>query len=122
MPTEYVFEWTCAELQDKIDIGEGEIMPTLRDLILLCEPKDDMLLNIELKGPCDPEYKPRYDFDAAARIVYEMILEYGIARKVMISSFQPEIITAVRAVSMNNREFMIHKLTNDEGMEDETSY
>ena len=116
MPEEYVYNWTCEELQsDKIDIGEGERIPTLLQLIELCDGHDDMLLNIELKGPDSPEYKPKYDFDAAARIVYKMILDHDIANKVMLSSFQPEIIDAMKKVSFENRKFMIHRLKCDVG-------
>ena len=115
MPTEYVYEWTCEELQSKIDIGEGERIPTLLQLIELCDGHDDMLLNIELKGPDHPDFKPRYDFEAAARIVYQMILDHNIANKVMLSSFQPEIIDAMKTVSQENRKFMIHRLTETHG-------
>ena len=92
-------------------------MPTLLDLIKLCDSAEDMLLNIELKGPDDPAFKPRYDFDKAAKIVYDMIIERDIAHKVMVSSFQPEIITAMKEVSRHNRQFMIHRLSIDYGSE-----
>ena len=81
-----------------------------------------MVLNIELKGPNDPAFKPRYDFEAASRIVYEMILETGIATKVMLSSFQPEILSSMKAVSADNRQFMIHRLTSDKGEPDPYDY
>lgn len=35
--SEYVFNWTQEELQTKIDIGEGERIPTLEALIQLCQ-------------------------------------------------------------------------------------
>ena len=34
--SERVFNWTQDELQTRIDIGEGERMPTLEALIQLC--------------------------------------------------------------------------------------
>ena len=108
MPTEYVYEWTCEELQsDRIDIGEGERIPRLIDLIQLYENEDDILLNIELKGPEDPEYKKRYDFDLAAKTVYDMINDNGIAHKVMVSSFQEDIITSMKEVSKKDRQFLL---------------
>lgn len=72
-----------------------------------------MVLNIELKGPNHPDFKPKYDFDAAASIVYKMIQDNDIANKVMLSSFQPEIITAMKAASKHNRKFLLHRLVND---------
>ena len=48
---ERVFQWTQFELQDKIDIGQEEVIPTLEELIELCKEAPGMLMNIELKGP-----------------------------------------------------------------------
>ena len=62
-------------------------MPTLMDLLDLCMQAPEMMLNIELKGPCDPLIKPKYDSDKAARVVYDLIIKYDIADRVMISSF-----------------------------------
>ena len=123
MPTEYVYEWTQEELQsERIDIGGGERIPTLRDVIELYDGVEDTLLNIELKGPESPDFKPRYDFTKAAQVVYDLILEYGIAHKVMISSFQPEIISAIKEVSMGNRQFMVHRLTDDKQGDNPETY
>ena len=41
-----------------------------------------------------------------------MINDLGIANKVMISSFNPEILDAVVAASQPNRKFLIQRLTN----------
>jgi hypothetical protein len=86
MPTEYVYEWTAAELRSKIDIGEGEMMPTLEEVLCLFKGQR-MLLNIELKAPNKAEFKPRYNCEVAAETVYNMICAHQISHLVMISSF-----------------------------------
>lgn len=112
MRTEYVYEWTAHDLQTKIDIGEGERIPTLQDVIALYKD-EQMLLNIELKGPSDPAFKPRYDFNLAAELVHEMIMENGIAHLVMISSFQADIRSAVHRVAGEQRPYLVQRLTED---------
>lgn len=49
MPTEFVQNWTFDELRT-IDIGNGEQIPTLDEMLELFK-ETDILLNIELKGP-----------------------------------------------------------------------
>ncbi len=56
LPDERVFQWTQEELQTRIDIGEGERIPLLKDLIEACASRPHMLLNIELKGPLDEDW------------------------------------------------------------------
>lgn len=51
-----MFNWTKDELQT-LDIGEGEVMPTLEELLQLFTGAKTML-NIELKGPENPDIKP----------------------------------------------------------------
>ena len=62
----YIFEWTCEELKNRLDIGEGEKMPTLEELLIAVESCPDMLLNIELKAPYDAAIAQRYDHFLAA--------------------------------------------------------
>ena len=62
-----------------------------------------MLLNIELKGPWDEEWVSQYDYNLAARKVIELMEEYDIAHRVMISSFTPKIIDSVIAESTPDR-------------------
>ena len=77
LPDQFVFDWTMQELQT-LDIGQGEQMPTLRELLTLIQEAPDMIINIELKGPSSAEMKPRYDFDFACQIVAENIKQFEI--------------------------------------------
>jgi glycerophosphoryl diester phosphodiesterase len=60
---ERVFDWTSDKLKT-LDIGEGEVMPTLEELLHLVKGTR-MLINIELKGPLTDEIKSLYDYDLA---------------------------------------------------------
>ena len=91
-PNDYVFDWTCAELQSRLDIGEGERMPTLDELIEVCQGAPEVLLNIELKAPCNAVIANRYDHFLAAQIVCNAIARNHIARKTMVSSFDQKVI------------------------------
>lgn len=106
---ERVFYWTVAELQAKIDIGEGERIPLLEELIILSKDAPDMLLNIELKGPLDPVWGQMYDYDLAAREVIKLIEKYDIASRTMISSFVRKIVDSVIKIaeSQQSVEYMI---------------
>ncbi len=72
-------------------------MPLLSELIELCQARPNMLLNIELKGPEDVEIAKSYDFDLAALKVVEMIDQYEIGYKTMISSFSARMLQSVIA-------------------------
>ena len=65
-PSDHVFDWTKAELESRIDIGEGERMPTLEVLFEECANNKDILLNIEMKAPCSEAVASRYDHKRAA--------------------------------------------------------
>ena len=65
------------------------------------------MLNIELKGPLSIERKALYDFELAARTVYDIIINLKIQNYVMVSSFVPETITEMKKCLSNGREFML---------------
>lgn len=71
-PEDQVFDWTAEELQ-RLDIGEGERMPTLEEVLQLCQNVPQMLLNIEVKAPEDPEIFARYDHELAANVLCDLI-------------------------------------------------
>jgi len=64
----------CEELK-KLDIGEGEVMPTLEELLILTKDSK-MLLNIELKGPLTDEVKILYNYDLACKSAHELVIKY----------------------------------------------
>ena len=107
----YIFEVTFEDLRSQIDIGEGETIPTL-DEILSEFAGTSLLLNIELKAPMDSNIAQRYNYQLAARIVCDMISKYRVAHQTMISSFTPEVITAVNLASQGRRDFIVQSLRN----------
>ena len=119
---EYIFNWTKEQLQTKIDIGEEQRIPSLQSVIDLCQNYPRMLLNIELKGPWSEEVKSQYDHTMAASKTVEMINQNDIANKVMISSFNSEILDAVTSVSATPRRFMVQRLTNPDFEDDRDQY
>ena len=123
---ERVFQWTKKELQTKIDLGEGERIPTLEALIQLCQYSPNMLLNIELKGPLDESWEAHYDYDDAASKVVSLIEKYDIASKTMISSFVPRILDSIAKAAPHSarkpRKFVIQSLRNRGGIEDPWKY
>ena len=102
----HVFDWTKEQLQT-LDIGQGERMPTLEDLLKLLEGRKRMLINIELKAPVNAEVGARYNHRLAAQTVVNLISKYGIAHQTMISSFNPKVIDAVHTASEGRRNFVV---------------
>lgn len=114
LENERVFNWTQEELQTKIDLGQGERIPTLESLIMLCMDSPSMLLNIELKGPLTAKWEAMYNYDLAAQKVVSLIEEYGIGLKTMVSSFVPKILESILRASPDeaSRDFIIQSLCN----------
>ena len=69
---QFVFDWTCEELQT-LDIGEGEQMPTLDQVLTLLQEAPDMQINIEIKVPHCRKILPLYDYEGICSIVKENI-------------------------------------------------
>ena len=97
-------------------------MPTLDALLKLSLCRPNMLLNIELKGPIDEEWVAQYDYHLAAKKVIQLIDRYGLAHRVMISSFVPRIIDSVIAASTPERKFIIQSLRNRKGLPDPANF
>ena len=106
LPEEYVYNWTCDELKNKLKLPNGEQMPTLLEMLAVFKGSD-ILLNIELKGPLSIERKALYNFELAAKTVYDIIIDLKIQRNVMVSSFVPETITEMKKCLKLGREFML---------------
>ena len=110
-PNDYVYDWTMKELQTNLKIENGEPMPTLLQTLELFR-NSSVFVNIELKGPLTPERKPFYDFNLAARTVYQLVLDLGMEKQVMVSSFTKEIIDAMKICLQDKHEFMLCTLLN----------
>ena len=61
-------------------------MPKLKELLLLAK-EYETLLNIELKGPYDSDLKHRYNYKLACQTVYDLVTEFELKERVMMSSF-----------------------------------
>jgi glycerophosphoryl diester phosphodiesterase len=54
-----------------IDLGEGQVMPTLDDVFDLLG--SSMIVNVEIKAPYDSELKHQYDMPASCYAVFNLI-------------------------------------------------
>ncbi len=118
-PSDHVFDWTKAELESRIDIGEGERMPTLEALFELCANNRDISLNIEMKAPMSDVQASRYDHKRAAHIVCNLVNKYRVAAQTMISSFGNHVLEAVNEACEGKRDFVVQSLRNCDGGPDE---
>ena len=75
-----------------------------------------MLVNIEMKGPCNLEIRARYDIPKACSLVKELIQEYGIANRTILSSFCRPILDKMVQI-VPKRQFKILFLKDDDGPE-----
>ena len=50
-PDNYVYDWTCQELKTKLQLPNGEQIPTLEEMltVFIKDGKSETILNIELK-------------------------------------------------------------------------
>ena len=62
-------------------------MPTLYQVLNIMK-ESVMNLNIEMKGPQSPQWQSKYDFDLCCDKVKNMIVEFDIEGRVIISSFR----------------------------------
>jgi glycerophosphoryl diester phosphodiesterase len=82
-----------AELR-QLDAGDGEPIPTLREVLELV--KDQVTLNIELKGfSPDREYLPK--------AVLGLVSEFGLAKSVIFSSFDPRMLVQLHQINPDAR-------------------
>ena len=59
----------------EIDIGENEKIPKLEELLSLAK-NYKTFLNLEMKGPYDPETKRFYNLSLACHKVLELVSKY----------------------------------------------
>ena len=84
-------------------------------LLKLCDKAPDMLLNIDMRGPLDEALLSTYDCNLAAKKVIDLIEEYDVGAKTMVSSFVPRILDAFLANSTAPRSFVVQSLRNRVG-------
>ena len=90
-------------------------MPTLEQVLLLCKEVPQMLLNIEIKAPEDPEIFAKYEHQLLVSLVCQMINKHGVAKHTMISSFSATLLQDVVRASDNHHDFVIQSLRNGFG-------
>lgn len=97
-----------------IDLGDGEVVPTLEDVIKLFEFSPKILLNIEIKGPMTRKWAEMYDSEAAASALLISVNQNRIGPKTIISSFSPDILKKILwfAPRKEQREYSILLLCN----------
>lgn len=114
-PEDFVQEWTYEQLQT-LDIGNGEKMPTLEEILSLFA-ESECLVNIELKGPLTESRKIGFDYLKSSKTVYELIRKYNYANRIVVSSFVDEIQQTMRVVmdkDMNPIKPLLFGLKNRE--------
>ena len=89
-------------------------MPTLRQVLELTQQAPKMLLNIEMKGPKNPDVLKTYDIAKACTPVVGLIEEFKIADRTILSSFTRQILDAMIKLSPE-RQFKILFLKDDDG-------
>merc|ERR1712013_272147 len=92
---DFAFDWTSAELK-RLDIGGGEQIPTLDEVLTLVHQAPDMLLNIEMKAPVSVEMKQRYNYQLAGEFVQDAINRHGIAKRTIVSSFDYKVTNVMK--------------------------
>ena len=119
----YVWKESAKTLS-KIDIGEGESIPKLEEVLALCQSHKRVLINIELKGPASEDQANQYDFDLAARKVVKLIDKYDVGSQTMISSFRSRIIKSILRESRPpyKRRFIVQSLRNAGRLPDPDDY
>ena len=103
-----VWQQTAEQLSN-FDIGDGEKIPLLDEVLALCENFPRALINIELKGPKTETLALQYNFDMAARKVIGLIKKRGLGMRTMISSFRIRMIDSLikEAGPPEKRKFLI---------------
>ena len=91
-----ITDYTYAELQ-RFDFGnyfspiyKGTKIPTVDEFLSLVEKSDIGILNIELKSP-----KENTSAELVAKTI-DLVKEHGLMEKLIISSFNPEILVEVK--------------------------
>lgn len=89
-------------------------MPTLDEVVRLCQQSPSMVINIELKMPAKEANVAQYRFDLAAKKVVDLVRQTQIGHRVMISSFDSRILDSVAAAFPpgSDRDFIIFSLRN----------
>lgn len=90
-------------------------MPTLEDVLQLFQGATEILLNIEVKAPEDPEIAARYDHEKAANVLCNLIDKLRVAKRTMVSSFSSRQLQDIKRASASHRDFVIHSLRNGDG-------
>ena len=70
-----------------------------------------MLINIEMKGPRTPEVGVHYNYGLVCEKVKEIIEDFGISDRIIVSSFRPEIANMMKMEP--KQDFKVLQLYND---------
>lgn len=99
--TGYIKDYTLAELK-RFRTKNGEEIPTLKELLELVAKSDLKVLNLELKNSIFP-------YEGLEEKVLEMIYEYNLKEKIVISSFNHLSLVKLRTL---DKEIILGALTD----------
>jgi len=98
-PNDFVFDVTSKSLR-QFDIGEGETIPTLAEVLQLLKQAPEMLINIEIKAPFEtPAVFDLYNYKRACQIIKEHIDRYQVGEQTIISSFCSSVTRQMRIIA-----------------------
>ena len=89
-PKDFVWKMNLAQLQ-KLNLGDGEKITTLEEVLMLALDASRMLINIEIKTPADPKHYA--DYEPAqwqlCKQVRDLLDMLQIQERTIVSSFHP---------------------------------
>ena len=94
-PKEYVYDWDSTQLQTKIDLGSGQRVPTLEQVILLTLDAPKLQIHIEVKSPISAAKKALYNSARTCNRVRDVIDDYIIRERTTVTSSDPEILSGM---------------------------
>lgn len=84
--TGLVSSYSLTELK-QLNAGEGESIPTLKEMLMLLTPHEHLLINIEIKAP---------DIEES---VLQIVQEFKVLKRTVISAFSSDVLQRVHALN-----------------------
>lgn len=95
-----IMSYTLKELRE-LDAGEGEQIPTLREMLALLKPHANLIVNAEIK-PAGIE-------DAVLQVIQEM----DMVEQTVISAFNHEVLQRVHALNAESSTALFYTVEDD---------
>lgn len=125
-PKDFIWKMTHQQLL-KLNLGEGEKVTTLEEVLMLTLDASKMLINIEIKSPADPSHYAAYEMAQLdlCKQVRNLIDMLQINERTIVSSFHPgptALFVKLRNQRWFERDFAIFQIFNGGGQSAPTEY